>query len=63
MCEPFKLRYMLMVWKDYAEEADDDRHHHREDRMGRWIREAREHEEAILLAAGFGRLSFPHGTS
>ena len=46
MCEPFKLRYMLMVWKDYAEEAYADMLYHRENREARWIRQAREHREA-----------------
>ena len=47
LCDAFKLRYMLMVWLDYSEEAEADRNHHREDRQGRWIRQAREHMEAI----------------
>ena len=58
MCEPFKLRYMLMVWKDYVEEAYADRHYHRENREARWIRQAREHREAAEASV----VDLPYGT-
>jgi hypothetical protein len=50
LCEPFQLRYVLMVWKDYTDEAYADRQWHGAGERS-WIREAREHREAAAARA------------
>ena len=47
LCTPFRLRYMLMVWKDHVDEAYADRVYFGTGERS-WIREARERRERAV---------------